>query len=41
MTFTAPDPADVDAAVTAALAEDLGTGDITTDAWFPPTPPST
>ena len=35
MTFTAPDPADVDAAVTAALAEDLGTGDITTDALVP------
>ena len=32
---TAPDPADVDAAVTAALAEDLGTGDITTDALVP------
>ncbi len=29
------DPADIDAAVAAALAEDLGTGDITTDAVVP------
>lgn len=35
MTFAALDPADVDAAVTAALAEDMGTGDITTDALVP------
>ncbi len=35
MIFAAPDPADVDAAVTAALAEDMGTGDITTDALVP------
>ncbi|MCH7956244.1 MAG: carboxylating nicotinate-nucleotide diphosphorylase [Proteobacteria bacterium] len=35
MTFAAPGPADVDAAVTAALAEDMGTGDITTDALVP------
>ena len=35
MTFAALDPADVDAAVTTALAEDMGTGDITTDALVP------
>ncbi len=35
MTLAALDPADVDAAVTAALAEDMGTGDITTDALVP------
>ena len=35
MTLAVLDPADIDAAVTAALAEDMGTGDITTDALVP------
>ena len=35
MTLAVLDPADIDAAVTAALAEDIGTGDITTDALVP------
>ena len=35
MAVSAPDPADVAAAVDAALAEDLGRGDLTTDAVIP------
>jgi nicotinate-nucleotide pyrophosphorylase (carboxylating) len=35
MTLAVLDPADIDAAVTAALAEDMGTGDVTTDALVP------